>query len=388
MHQFHRSEQGLPKGPLPLPLIDQIVDSMAGCDLLCFLDAFLGYHQIKMVVEDEEKTAFITSEGVYCYVCMHFGLKNAGATFQRAMRECLGCQMGRNVEAYMDNIVVKTRSQDTLIEDLRETFDSLRKVHLKLNPEKCTFGVPSGKLLGFLVSHRGIEANPDKIKAIEEMQPPRKVKDVQRLNGCITALGCFISRLGERALPFFQLLKKKGPIGWTPEADEALQKLKQYLSSPLILVAPRFKEPLLLYVAATTQVVSAVLVAEREKRLLDVACPSLEMASQGPGTAELGPGTEGCPAQPTERGLFPGDGEQQLAAKPSSTTEKRQSLVQHRFTSSPLCCAMPGSGTRRSRSCCWAFSLPLGSCVTTSRSAASLWSPCSCWNGCSAIAMP
>ena len=115
------------------------------------------------------------------------------------MRECLGSQMGRNIEAYMDDVVVKTRSQDTLVEDLRETFDSLRKVHLMLNPEKCTFGVPSGKLLGFLVSHQGIEANLDKIRAIEEMQPPRRIKDVQRLNGCITALGRFISRLGERA---------------------------------------------------------------------------------------------------------------------------------------------------------------------------------------------
>ena len=121
--------------------------------------------------------------------------------------------MGCNVEAYMDNVVVKTKDQDTLIEDLHETFDSLRKVHLMLNREKCTFGVPSGKLLGFLVLHRGIEANPDKIKAI---------KDVQCLNGCITALGRFISRLGECALPFFKLLKKKGPIEWTPKAEEAL----------------------------------------------------------------------------------------------------------------------------------------------------------------------
>ena len=118
---------------------------------------------------DEEKTAFITPEGCFCYICMPFGLRNAGATFQRAMRECLCSQMGRNVEAYMDDIVVKTRDQCTFIEDLRETFNNLCKVHLMLNPEKCTFGVPSGKLLGFLVSHRGIEANPDKIKAIEEI---------------------------------------------------------------------------------------------------------------------------------------------------------------------------------------------------------------------------
>src|ERR1041384_7546590 len=114
--------------------------------------------------EDEEKTTFITPNGCYYYTRMPFGLKNVGATFQRAMRACLGSQMGRNAEAYIDDIVVKTLHRDTLISDLEETFRSLRKVNFKLNPKKCIFGVPSGKLLGFLVSHRGIEANPDKIK--------------------------------------------------------------------------------------------------------------------------------------------------------------------------------------------------------------------------------
>ena len=118
--------------------------------------------------------------------------------------------------------------------------------------------------MGFLISHRGIEANPDKIKAIERMEAPRRVKDVQRLNGYITALGRFISRLGDRALPFFKFFKKSGPVEWSPEAEEAFQSLKSYLASPPILVAPMEKEPLLLYIAATTQVISAVLVAERD----------------------------------------------------------------------------------------------------------------------------
>lgn len=122
--------------------------------------------------------------------------------------------------------------------------------------------MPSEKLLGFLVSHRGIKANPNKIQAIDKMEAPRRVKDLQRLNGCITALGCFISWLGERALPFFKLLKKSGPIECTPEANAALQDLKRYLASPPILVALRPREPLLLYIAATNQVVSAVLVVE------------------------------------------------------------------------------------------------------------------------------
>jgi hypothetical protein len=120
-----------------------------------------------MAKEDEEKTAFITPCGVYCYVCMPFGLNNAGATFQRLMRKALGSQMGRNAEAYINDIFVKTREGCTFIEDLEETFVNLRKVNIKLNPAKCAFDIPSGKLSGFLVSHRGIEANPNKVKAIK-----------------------------------------------------------------------------------------------------------------------------------------------------------------------------------------------------------------------------
>nr|CAD40323.2 OSJNBb0054B09.8 [Oryza sativa Japonica Group] len=254
-----------PKDPYPLPRIDQIVDSTAGCDLLCFLDAYSGYHQIRMAREDEEKTAFITPIGTYCYTTMPFGLKNAGPTFQRTTRISLGSQLGRNVEAYVDDLVVKTRNQETLLSDLAETFESLRSARIKLNPDKCVFGVPAGKLLGFLVSARGIEANPEKIRAIERMRPPSKLRDVQCVTGCMAALSRFISRLGEKALPLFKLLKRFGPFTWTKEAERALTQLKAYLSSPPVLVAPEPNEPLLLYLAAPPQVVSAALVVERDE---------------------------------------------------------------------------------------------------------------------------
>ena len=130
--------------------------------------------------------------------------------------------MGRNAEAYVDDIVVKSREGNTLLGDLEETFASLRKVNIKLNPAKCVFGVPSGKLLGFLVSRRGIEANPEKIKAIEGMKRPRRLKDMQRLAGCIASLGRFISKLGERALSFFKIMKRTGTFKWT-------LKLKKHL---------------------------------------------------------------------------------------------------------------------------------------------------------------
>lgn len=149
---FTNLNKACPQDPFPLPCINHIIDSIIECDLLCFLDALSGYHQINMAVQDVVKTAFLTPCGLYCYTCMPFGLHNTGATFQRLMHITLGQQLGRNAEAYVDDIVVKSLEARTLIEDLEETFASLRQVKLRPNPEKCVFGVQSGKLLGFLVS--------------------------------------------------------------------------------------------------------------------------------------------------------------------------------------------------------------------------------------------
>jgi hypothetical protein len=249
-----------PKDPFGLPRIDQVIDSTAGCDLLCFLDCYSGYHQIAIKEEDLERTAFITLFSAYCYTTMSFGLKNVGATYQRAIQACFKRQLNKNVEAYVDDVVVKTRNSDTLIADLEETFASLREYRWKLNPNKCVFGVPSGKLLGFIINHHGIEANPEKISAITNMKAPTCIKDVQKLTGCMAALNRFISKLGERRHPFFKLLKPQEKFVWTPEADQALAQLKDFLSKPLVLTAPRKSEQLLLYLAATTHVVSTAIV--------------------------------------------------------------------------------------------------------------------------------
>ena len=133
---------------------------------MCFLDAYFGYHQIKMVESDQAATAFITPYDPFCFNTMPFGLKNAGATYQRMIRTCLANQIGKTVEAYVDDMVVKTRHVESLVDDLRLTFGNLRTYDIKLNQEKCVFGVPAGKLLGFIVSDRGIEANPAKIRAL------------------------------------------------------------------------------------------------------------------------------------------------------------------------------------------------------------------------------
>jgi hypothetical protein len=196
---------------------------------------------------------------------MSFGLKNTDATYQRAIQACFKRQLDKNVESYVDDVVVKTRNSDTLIADLEETFASLQEYHWKLNPNKCVFGVLSGKLLGFIISHFGIEANPEKISAITNMKAPTCIKDVQKLTGCMAALNRFISKLGELGLPFFKLLKHQEKLAWTPEADQALAQLKDFLSKPPVLTAPLKKEQLLLHLSATTHVVSTAIVVERQE---------------------------------------------------------------------------------------------------------------------------
>jgi hypothetical protein len=210
-----------PKDPYPLPRIDQIVDSNSGCELLSFLDAYSGFHQIQISREDRKHIAFVTADGLYCYVVMPYGLKNALPTFVRAMSKTFGDLIRDKVKVYVDDIVFKTKRGSTLVEDLTLVFDRLWATRTKLNPDKCVFGVSAGKLLGFLVSYRGIEANPEKIKTIEAMRPPARIKDVQRLTGSLASLSHFISRLVERALPFFKLLQKSGPFSWTEEAKQA-----------------------------------------------------------------------------------------------------------------------------------------------------------------------
>ena len=154
-----------PKDSYPLPSIDALVDSASGCNVLSFLDAFSGYNQIKMHPRDESKTAFMTETSSYCYKVMPFGLKNAGASYQRLMDKVLAPMLGRNVYAYVDDMVVALKDRAQHVADLEELFVTISKYRLKLNPEKCVFGVEVGKFLGFMLTERGIKANPDKCAA-------------------------------------------------------------------------------------------------------------------------------------------------------------------------------------------------------------------------------
>ena len=170
---------------------------------MSFLNAFQGYHQIPLALDDQEKTTFVTPVGNYHYKVMHFGLKNAGSTYQRMMTKMFEPQLGKNVEVYIDDMVVKRKLVSEHIMDLTSIFEILREHKLRLNASKCSFGVGSRKFLGYMVTHKGIEINPDQIKAINNLQPPRNPKEVQKLTGMMAALNRFISRSADRCRPFF-----------------------------------------------------------------------------------------------------------------------------------------------------------------------------------------
>ena len=180
-------KKACPKDPFPMSRINQLVDATAGHPQMSFLDAFQGYHQIPLSLEDQEKTAFMTPTRNYHYKVMSFGLKNAGSTYQRMMTRMFEPQLGKSIEIYVDDMVVKSKVVSEHLGDLGSTFNVLRKHKLRLNASKCSFGVGSGKFLGYMVTYRGIEINPDQIKAINDLKPPRNAKEVQKLTGMIAA---------------------------------------------------------------------------------------------------------------------------------------------------------------------------------------------------------
>ncbi|GJT08456.1 reverse transcriptase domain-containing protein [Tanacetum coccineum] len=182
-----------------------------------------------MAKEDEEKTAFITSQGILCYTKMPFGLRNAGATYQRLVDKAFHKQIGRNLEVYMDNLVIKSRTEDEIVRDIEETFKTLREINMKLNPNKCTFGVEEGMFLGYKVNSKGLKVCLDKVDTVLSLPSLKCLKDVHKLNGKLTSLNRFLAKSAEKSLPFFKTLKKcmkKSDFHWTTEAEEAFKQMK------------------------------------------------------------------------------------------------------------------------------------------------------------------
>jgi hypothetical protein len=218
-----------PKDDFPIARIDQIVDSAASYDIIALLDYFLGYHQIWLRKEDKEKTSFITPFGTYCYMRMSEGLRNTSPIFYRMMKVALKDQVGWNILLYVDDIVVASKKRASYISDLTENFTNMRKAKLKLNLEKCVFGVTRGRVLGCLVSTKGIEASSDKIKVNLQIQPLQTRKEVQKLTGHIAALNKFNAKMARRGLPFFSVLRGSAKVELGPEQQKAFDDLKKYL---------------------------------------------------------------------------------------------------------------------------------------------------------------
>ena len=211
------------------------------------MDGFSRYNQIKMAPEDREKTSFITPWGAFCYLVMPFGLINVGATYQRGMTKIFHDMMHKEIEVYVDDMMVKSGTEEEHVEYLLKMFQRLRKYKHHLNPSKCTFGVRSGKLLGFIVSQKGIEVDPDKVRAIREMPAPKTEKQVRGFLGRLNYISRFISHMTATCGPIFKLLRNNQGIVWTEDCQEAFDKIKEYLLEPPILVPPVEGRPLIMY---------------------------------------------------------------------------------------------------------------------------------------------
>ena len=194
---------------------------------------------------------------------MSVSLKNAGAMYQRLMNKMFAHQIVRNVYVYMDDMLVKIRWEDDHLDDLKETFDTLCSYNMKLNPNKCAFGVTTGKFLGFMVAQRGIEVNPDKLRAILKMTPPKNINEVQSLNGKVAALNRFVLKATDKCLSFFCSLSKS--FEWTAKCQQAFEDLKTYLSSLPLLSPSKPGEELFLYLVVSPAVVCVALVREEDK---------------------------------------------------------------------------------------------------------------------------
>ncbi|GJU35484.1 reverse transcriptase domain-containing protein [Tanacetum coccineum] len=205
-----------------------------------------------LVMEDEEKTAFITSQGIFCYTKRPFGLRNAGATYQRLVDKAFHKQIGRNLEVYVDDLVIKSRTEDEIVRDIEETFKTLREINMKPNHKKCTFGVEEGMFLGYKVNYKGLKVCPDKVDAVLSLPSPKCLKDVQKLNEKLASLNRKVTSI------------------WTTEAEEAFKQMKQLIAELPMITAPMEKEELIVYLAATIETASAVLMTERKAKQMPI----------------------------------------------------------------------------------------------------------------------
>ncbi|KAH9303528.1 hypothetical protein KI387_043890 [Taxus chinensis] len=259
---FRDINKACPKDDFPLPSINVIVDATAGFELLSLMDGFSGYNQIRISEQDQAKTTFITPWGTYCYAAMPFGLKNAGATYQQAMTYIFHDLIHKIVESYVDDLLAKAKKRCDHPEVLRIILSRLIEYGVTLNPEKCVFGVTGGKLLGYIISSRGIDVDPTKIWAVLEMVPPSSESGIRSFLGKLGAIRRFIPDLSFVIHPINNLLKKDYSIDWTEDCNEAFDAVNHFLLSPPTLMPPKLDRPLILYSRATNVSLACMLAQE------------------------------------------------------------------------------------------------------------------------------
>ncbi|KAI5330336.1 hypothetical protein L3X38_029734 [Prunus dulcis] len=266
---YRNLNEASPKDEYPMPMADMLIDGAAHNQMLSFMDGNAGYNQIMMAEQDIHKTAFMCPGhiGAFEYTVMPFGLRNAGATYQRAMNSIFHDMIGHSLEVYIDDVVIKSPKEGDHISSLRNAFLRMRQHKLKMNPKKCVFGVQAGNFLGFLVHQRGIEVDKNKAKSIMEALPPRNKKELQSLLGKINFLRRFISNSAGKIQPFSSLLrlKQEQTFKWEEQHQRAFQEIKDYLSNPPVLSPPKRGRPLKLYVSASEVSIGSLLVQDNKE---------------------------------------------------------------------------------------------------------------------------
>ena len=244
----------------PLPQIQDIFDQVGGSTIFSSLDLKAGYWQLAVAEDSIEKTAFRCHLGHYEFLRMPFGLTNAPAVFQRMMDKVLAGLIGRIVMVYLDDIVIYSRSEEEHVQHLELVFARLREAGLRLKPTKCFFGLEEIKLLGYIVNRDGIHTDPEKVKAIAKLTPPRDLKGVRSFLGMTGFYRQCLPDYAQIAEPLEELKRKYAHFVWGPSQSEAFEKLKQLLTSSHVMTAPRTDRPYKLYTDACDYAVGAILV--------------------------------------------------------------------------------------------------------------------------------
>ncbi|XP_050889047.1 uncharacterized protein LOC127094231 [Lathyrus oleraceus] len=277
---FRDLNAATPKDEYPMPVAEMLVDSAAGYEYLNMLDGYSGYNQIFIAEEDVPKTASRCpgAIGTYEWIVIPFGLKNAEATYQRAMNSIFHDYIKTFMQVYIDDIVIKSTSDEDHLTHLSQSFERMRKHGLKMNPLKCAFFVQAGDFLGFVVHKKGIEINQNKTKAIMETKAPSTKKELQSLLGKINFLRRFTSNLSGRTQAFSPLLRlKQGKFEWNDEQQKAFDKIKLYLTNPPILAPPCGKKPMRLFISTSDTTIEYEALIVGLEALLELGATRVEI---------------------------------------------------------------------------------------------------------------